>query len=475
MWCLMWVFIGAYYSYPNAEDLSLSVLPKEKYGFIWSIIVTMADFDGRYFTNVLHAINPLVFDWLNGYKIMPIVGVFFVFLSLFFFLKTLFSKYIKTYHLLFISAAIVLHSIIVSPSLPHFIYWMVSSFVYLYPWGLVFLWLTFLIKYYRTLNTKIANFWFLCASICLSAAIGMNEMFLPLNLFLLVGATWFFLKKDKFYQLLPFLLVGLASFYLFLSSPGINERASSFVEERNFEYYYKNFLLSLRHFGLALYLWIVSTPFSILLSMAICLSLPTKIRRILKQTPLFVILFLWIVLYSMIIPYYYGMGVYTYFPSRIYTSIVLGFFLIFNLSLIYGLELFREKVKSLNFFLKKTKSNIILVTISVICVSLFLFDNNILIIKNDYHAGILSAYKNEIELRYSIINDAKRDTTSFKIASIKPLKNKPKSIYYGPDIHPNRKKEYWNKAYEEYFNVDEVRFENDTTQYLIIKRMIQHK
>ncbi len=65
MWCLGWLFTGAYFCNPNAEDLSLCAIPRD-YGIVFSISNLLNTYDGRYFTNFLHGFNPLAFDWLDG-------------------------------------------------------------------------------------------------------------------------------------------------------------------------------------------------------------------------------------------------------------------------------------------------------------------------------------------------------------------------------------------------------------------------
>ena len=76
--------------------------------------------------------------------------------------------------------------------------------------------------------------------------------------------------------------------------------------------------------------------------------------------------------------------------------------------------------------------------------------------------GTAKAYNNEMKSRYNTIRKCKEDNTLRKVAVIKPLKSNPVSIYFPPDMLPDRTFALWNNAYERYFGVDEVRFENDT-------------
>lgn len=87
-YCLGWLGIGAWHCFPNSEDISLTVEAIEK-GFLGSIIGLLTTYDGRYFTNALQAVNPLVWGWFMGYQLMPVIGVLLGVLSLWYVLTPL--------------------------------------------------------------------------------------------------------------------------------------------------------------------------------------------------------------------------------------------------------------------------------------------------------------------------------------------------------------------------------------------------
>jgi len=230
-WCVGWLGIGAYFCHPNAEDFSLCVIPRDQ-GILYSIINLLTTYDGRYFTNLLHAINPLAFNWLAGYKLMPIVGILLLLLAVWFFLETLFhspsSKFLLLFSLLFTCIHFAL-----APSLPHDLYWMVSSFVYIYPWTFTLLWIGAYIRYVYAKNHRAELLWFCVTAIALICCIGMNEMFLVTNsVLLLVLLIWSWHSGQReFKHTLPLAIIGVSCILFFVTCPGISFRISQNVPE----------------------------------------------------------------------------------------------------------------------------------------------------------------------------------------------------------------------------------------------------
>jgi len=146
------LFIGATFTNPNAEDFSLSATAKN-IGVAPSIIEVLISYDGRYFSNFLHAINPLAFGWINGYKWMSFFSLVFPVFILFFFLRS-FRSIFNKYDFFVISSFFMLINYALTPSLPHLVFWMSSSFVYLYSWCFMLLWLGFFIRFYKEENEK---------------------------------------------------------------------------------------------------------------------------------------------------------------------------------------------------------------------------------------------------------------------------------------------------------------------------------
>ena len=71
---MCWLTTGAWFSFPNAEDLSVSFKPRDM-GIFYSVVQLLREYDGRYFTNLLHALNPLAFGAIEGYWLMPLLGI----------------------------------------------------------------------------------------------------------------------------------------------------------------------------------------------------------------------------------------------------------------------------------------------------------------------------------------------------------------------------------------------------------------
>lgn len=57
-WAYCWFLLAAFFAQPNAEDLSL-IANAKKDGILTSAAMLLNTYDGRFFTNILHGLNPL--------------------------------------------------------------------------------------------------------------------------------------------------------------------------------------------------------------------------------------------------------------------------------------------------------------------------------------------------------------------------------------------------------------------------------
>lgn len=454
--------IGAYYSYPNAEDLSVSIEARKEMGFFISVIQTMVSYDGRYFTNILHAINPLVFNSFGGYKWTVAAMVFGLIFSIFFLLRTL---NFKLYNSLIFSVLSVIAVVALVPSAPHFLYWMISGFVYLVPWIFLFFTLAFSLKYFKAQSSIYKNIWFVLAIISLFSGIGLNEMFLPVYFILLIIGSFYSYKKSKLLDFLPFLVVGISALYLFITSPGISNRLTSFTENRDFSYFTFVFQTCTKHILYSFYIWVFQNLIFIPFLLIIIIHTPKWVFSKLKNISLIYLILAIVIIVSMLIPYYYAMGIYYYYPKRIFSGWLPGFTF---LSILFFYFVFSK-----NQFLSKKlidfKKNKLLspVLLGIMLCSLIFSNNNIKAIYNDFSSGALKNYKLQLENRYETIQLAAEANEMFKIAVVDSLKKPPKSIYHGPDIKANRFPAWWNIAYEDYFYLEEIKLKSDTTPFFI--------
>lgn len=453
------LILGAYYSHPNAEDLSLAVGPK-KIGLLNSISILLTDYDGRYFTNALHGLNPLAFGWLQGYKFAIIFSIIFFWGSLSVFLKSIFitTKNIKIYLL---GAILSLTIFAYTPSLPHFLYWLVSSYVYLYAWCFWFLWVGLFIFYIKSKLNHKKNILYVFSNLLMFASIGINEMFLSLNIltvFILLGLDKK-LNATNYYKNIPSILVLVVSVGLFISSPGIGSRYGSFHIEPTFNNLLISFSQALTDFAIVTKNVLFKNVSLVSLTFLVSLGFfDLHVQQSQIKHLLFYLLVTIFVLFTMTIPYYFTIGVVVEgFPHRIYTSIIVG--LILSVVLLLGLFLLNRigSQKLIQSYLPYF-SFILLIIIGLDLIN----NNNFKLLQSELKNQSIQLYSQEMEERYIVLKKAGEEHHCWKKALVSPLVHKPKSIFHNPDIEPNRKEKIWNQVYENYFELDEVGFISDT-------------
>lgn len=450
------LFVGAYYSHPNAEDFSLTGATLKE-GVIMSTLILLTSDDGRYFTNVLHGLNPLAWGLLEYHKYIAIFSVLFFVAAFCFFISAIF-KPSQWHNNLLSSGLILLVCLALSSSLVHELYWMVSSFAYFYSWIFWFLWVGCFLRYRANEKPRLGYYFF--SNLLLFLAVGLNEMFLVLNVISVGYLVYIDIQKNKVGVTLhlPIIITLVSSVLLFISSPGTTERWLHHIPpaEENIGYWVvvQN---SITHFVGEFFR--VLTKSGIVIAAAFLISgrflnlktnsfIPLNQRHTIRLFALCII-----VLYLMTWGFYLPMGqTEPHFPQRIYTSIGTG--------IIICLILF------VPFFLQKPFSNsnskIHFIAILTIGVGLFGSKTNLRLIIDEYSAGLLQLYDREMNQRYIVIEQSKKYDGFRQVAVIDTLTAKPQSIHYGPDIEPNRTPAYWNRAYEAFFGINEVRLKNDT-------------
>lgn len=455
-----WLLVGASFSHPNAEDFSLTAAPKRE-GIVTSSVHLLATYDGRYFTNILHGINPMSFGYLGGYKPTIVFGVFFFTFSLFYFFQTV-NRGVSWFKNLLLSAIFVVVHFALTPSLVHELYWMVSSFVYLYCWCFTLIWISSYIWYNKAKSLLSKNLYFLLTAITLVCSIGINEMMLFVNGFFLAIIGFYKVFKKNKDQLTNILLgiLSVASYYMFLSSPGILSRFNSFDLEKA-ENHNQNIVLdSLSDFSTEIIFWL--TQGGILLSFLI-VSLIIINRDQLKQslsikTKPFLLVAFFVNLYLMTYAYYIPMGYEEFFPNRVYTTVWTGF----QLFILFFFILNSFIVNVCNKLSQEKQQVLFTVALLYLFCAIYFSNNNINLLKREYNSGLLEGYDNEINHRYETLRYASSIDTCYKLAILSPLKHKPMSVFFPPEIEPHRVTPYWNQAYEYFFDLSEVRIDGDT-------------
>jgi len=458
--------VGAYYAYPNSEDFSLTVVARDR-GIINSTISVLRDYDGRYFTNILHGLNPLALGWPEGHRLMPIVSILFCVASLYYFLRSLFSNWFSKQQALLLSAAVYLLHFCTVPSLAHELYWMVSAFVYLYPIPFLLIWIS---SSYNYLYTYREDGWkkrlmFILSALSVWAAIGLNEMFLSVNMVLLTTGGYYLFKNDRkaFWEFVPILIIAAASIAFFLAGPGPWKRMSREDPGGSLLFVTMRMVRDAWNIGTNSVVNNTLLIFSIVLGLWYANSCTRPIATIgFKKLALSCVALLFLGLVSLI-PFYAVMNE-GYVPYRVHGSLVFS---------IHG-AIVLLSVAGLSPLLKLKFPPAVISALSIVAgILLFIqlmwsdqnnraYANNISLIKDQYFDGTLTRFQLEMESRFVKLQSMQDKTYLKRIVSVPPLAVSFLPTHHPPDLYPNRLDEFWNEAWERYFNVSIVQLEEDS-------------
>jgi hypothetical protein len=460
---LLLLIIAAYYCPPNAEDLALSIAPRNQ-GKAISIINLLSFFDSRYTANVLHAFNPLVWGFFNEFYILPLLCLASVFFSIRFFLGSILCKENCEIGLWWMALIITITFFGIVPSLPFALFYMSSTFTYTYPGVFWLIWTGCLLRSYHSkgLNHALLS---LTGLLFLILSFGSSELFVVINGLTLLAALILCYpeNKERFFTALPYFIVALAclAFLYFMPSQKFtSEKIYGDLDER---YKGSNFIFSsFVMYGLA---WAKSmlNPFITLLILS-CVLLIKRARfqfnflSNLKGIEIIGI-FCLIQVCSLLVtwPYMIARGSINENPVYIFNvaifTAMLGTFLVLVIS--------NNNVTQLqkNIYSNKMFLNVLSVLLPI---SLLFLSPNYSLVLSDWRTGKLSNLHKYHQEFYSSIDSIKKNTQRPWIAYFPQYPNPPASIWLDGDLLPNRQNQDWNSAYEVYFDIDELRLPGDT-------------
>lgn len=440
-YCFVWLCIGAYHSYPNAEDLTEASFSRDS-GVFTRLIESLQIVDGRYTTNLLHGINPLVFDYYYGYKAMPIIAFIFLFLGVFFLFKEIFPEQKDNGIHAFSMAIFFLGSIDLSSSF----FWMICSFVYIYPIIFTLFFFNFFLRYLKNKN----NWYFFLSILFIFLTVGTCELSIPFVGVILFCLLVYYWKDNEIRKtLILHGVIYLFSCVLLVSSPGVMMRFGHY-ENNRFSSFGELLLVSLKYsvvtfssFGyipLALYIFLFSNVY---------FKNPFQ-KNI--AAPLFLGLILIFIFWVTVLWSKGDQG----FSNRI-ASYPIAVSII--LLLLLAQKVFVR--------LKMTKS--IQIFFSIALVIFTLSSSSFSTIAIDCFSNKLTVFKNEMDLQYMVLNKKKCDSTAISKYEIHDIRHfLPKSVTDSPIkyIQENRTDIGGNRGYEKFFKVDEINLDTDTIQVL---------
>lgn len=444
------------YVHPNAEEILLAQKSRDQ-GILQAAVTMLQSYDGRYFTNILHGLSPLAFDWYEGYRLVPFLLLIFVAAAATFLLTRLFSE-LKFFDALRAASLAVLLLVAIAPSLPHTLFCYATAIIYFVPWGFLFVWVAL---YLAHLRQPADNKFLLGSAAMLFLGNGLSEVFLVYNLcaLLLLGYITRSRDREKLKSWITLSLVFAGSSLFFVSSPGITERLNDHAEFVSEFKGIELFLYSVREFGL----YQKDFFFGKLIILPGCILAGTflvghlKLKRELSAIRVSIIFIAAILLsYSATLPYYLSIATRNNDTDRIYNAVYFGNLLLCVFIVLLFLRALKCDVLPGRLQFARAASGI------VVALCIIFSINNFRSLKEQFSDGSLQRFDTQVRERLRAIQEAKSAGGCTR-AYFMELTVRPSMIWYNTDLVPNRAEPVWNRAYERYFHVDEVRIVGDTT------------
>jgi hypothetical protein len=303
---LPFIYIS-FFAHPAADDLNYGYKGKFQY-FLPTLLGEYLHWNGRYFSNILVLINPIVYDSLLLYRVIPVIIIFVSAWSYFWFIREISKHQVSRVKSLIYALALLLVFLSIMPNIAEGVFWYTGAVTYLLgsSWILV-LW-SVLLK----IKDKNNSVWILAAIILIITGIGFNEINMII-IFLSMAAALLIGKKDKKSRkryLWLFVIALIFSSVVFFA-PGNTGREAYFPERHDsIKSLYFSSLQTIRFFVT----WSLSFPLLIasLLYYFINQELSEKFdlfRKSFNLIPVYSSLILLVLIFISVFPAYWSTGI----------------------------------------------------------------------------------------------------------------------------------------------------------------------
>lgn len=431
---------ASFFVHPIADDFSYLHLSsvKDLNSFLTD---EYKNWSGRYSSNLLVYFNPFKYG-LNTYRAISILFIVLLFIAYFLFVSSLLKEdKSKSFIFSLVITSIILHSI---PNTVEGFYWFTGAVTYTFASILALIYFASIIYYLRGkyfLNKQLHLF-IMCVStlfIC-----GFNEvltLFLVVVFFIAALSLWYNKVNHNKTLSLLFILSAIG-FAILLIAPGNESRASYFADNKNISYSLVmasiQTLRFLAHF--------ISVPLLIISFLYIGVHRKISETNLIFKQSFYVnrwvslILLVFIIFIATFLPYY--------------ATGILGQHRTINLAYIFFIPLWFINLSAwINHLRLRTfemSSALKNALVFVFIISLFFTSNGYEIV-NDIGNKKLQHFDEQMNERYSIINEHKKDST-VKL-EFSPIENPPKTIFV---LEIDKDSSDWkNNTYQLYFKVKE--------------------
>lgn len=452
------VLYASVFIHPNAEDILIAQKWRDQ-GILSASVNMLLGYDGRYFTNVLHGLSPLAMGWYDGFKITPAIILILLMVGSTLLIRQIAPNALFSTQLLH-ACLLVLSGVAIAPCLADQLFVYIGCLVYFLPWAFVLMYCGLFVTHLRRDKDVVC---LVASAAFLIMGNGMSEMFLVINLgiLLLLGEYTWRTNPDREKKLswLALCIVYAGTSLFFMLSPGITQRLGDYAQVRAAYTKADVWLFAMHEFW-----WMYmprffsrawgAIPVAILLASFVHTSQPNLPRWSFKKTITYILvglLFLHVSTYA----YYFTIATYNANADRIYNTVYFAMLLIAAGAFLALLQQFRQ------YFTNQKISQLRLAAALLLAVNVLNPYNNFNRLISDLHSGSISRFDKQIQQRLQAVKNAQVNE-GCKTASFIPLTEKPATVWHNTDLVANRQESFWNRGYERYFFIDEVRLVGDT-------------
>lgn len=447
--CLLFILLPyiyiSFFVHPIADDFTYSIKGKN-YGILEVLKYEYLHWNGRYSSNLFVILNPIVFNSLIGYKLVPVFSIILTIFSFYFFfcsITAFFTKAQKLSYSLFLTLLYIYQMPVISEG----IYWF-TGFVTYHLGNILFL--LFIALIFKYLKHKYFFNKYFHAFVIISLQfilIGLNEVIM-LNLLFLCFLTLFITYRNKqvnmnFFMLLFIFALIFSSFLFF--APGNSNRESLFSNNHNLFSSLINSSIQTFRF---IFEWISSLPLIIASVFYFFINKQLSVQEsIFKESfylkPQLSYSLIFITVFTCIFPAYWAIGI---LGQQRTVNVAYFLFIIFwfiNLTVVFNN--FRDKLQSFN----DLKVEIKIVAVLLMLISFAITKNGLSLISDiAYNKEIqYNSIMNERFYKLNLFNKNSSDTIYFE-----KIPNPPKTIFI---LDITNDSDCWmNKGYNAFFEID---------------------
>jgi hypothetical protein len=463
------LFTAAYFTYPNAEELSNTVVSNNTQSIAKNAFSYLS-LDTRFTSNFLYSFSPLAIGGVEWHRFSVYLFLILLFASVVYFFWQI-SSYAFSFRQIGIAGiGFVLIHLAIIPDIAYDLFFVASSAVYLMAWVAVFLWVSTFLEWINTEKYTRKTVFGMLTTLLFIMSFGYSEMNFVLNLFVLVLLSFYILKyrKKSKHELLIMWVILFAVLAFVVVIPGFDNRVSSAGLVTMFDTVFKSIKVSVYAISVSIVQWtflkVVYIPLILIASIAIYPKLKKLNILFTTKELLGLLIFALAFMYSCYAFYIYFA---VYYHTDVFILRSLNYLnWAFQLIILLILPLIINRLfPNLLSRLYKQFNYVVLISLIVISSSLILGTNNYKILYNDFVSGDYANYKNQMIERYAKINKAKGQET-WKIAEVDEISRYPISIFVQPDLGWEKQKQDaigdYSHYYERFFEIDEIKLKSDS-------------